>query len=122
MLELYRLLKGLAESEFADIVSDAPWMGGSSADPNKLRLVFKDNSFMDVWLSEDGDYAYHWERRRQDGTIYRWDNAPHHPEVPTFPEHFHDGEENVVASSELSANAPSALREVLLFVRRRLGE
>lgn len=34
------------------------------------------------------DYAYHYQRA--DGTlIFRYDNAPHHPEVSTFPDHIH---------------------------------
>ncbi|MBI3798407.1 MAG: hypothetical protein HY268_15770 [Deltaproteobacteria bacterium] len=38
-------------------------------------------------------YRYHW----QDGKgqlIKRWDNAPHHPTIGTFPDHLHDGAEN----------------------------
>ena len=38
-------------------------------------------------------YAYHWERRCQTGQMYRWDNAPHYPNVGTYPAHFHDGDE-----------------------------
>jgi len=34
------------------------------------------------------DYAYHYQRA--DGTlIFCHDNAPHHPEIPTFPDHIH---------------------------------
>jgi hypothetical protein len=33
-------------------------------------------------------YRYHYQRA--DGTlIFRYDNAPHHPEVSTFPDHIH---------------------------------
>ena len=33
-------------------------------------------------------YKYHYQRA--DGTlVFRYDNAPHHPEVPTFPDHIH---------------------------------
>jgi len=37
-------------------------------------------------------YSYHWQTR--DGKlIRRWDNAPHHQELSTFPDHLHDGEQ-----------------------------
>lgn len=42
-------------------------------------------------------YRHHW----QDGTgrlRKRWDNAPHHPEVATFPDHLHDEAEERVVS------------------------
>lgn len=33
-------------------------------------------------------YKYHYQHA--DGTlVFRYDNAPHHPEVPTFPDHLH---------------------------------
>jgi len=42
-------------------------------------------------------YRHHW----QDGNgllIKRWDNAPHHPAIETFPHHLHDGTEERVVS------------------------
>lgn len=120
MLDLYQTLANLALSEFSALVVSSQMTGGTPADPNKLRLVFKDESFLDIWLSEDNDYAYHWEHRRQSGKVYRWDNAPHHPEVSTFPKHFHDGEESVVTGSALSSDSQIALRDVLKFIQQRL--
>jgi hypothetical protein len=35
------------------------------------------------------DYSYHWQDREKK-TILRWDNAPHHPEIKTFPHHLHE--------------------------------
>lgn len=33
-------------------------------------------------------YSYHWQTRK--GVLLkRWDNAPHHPEIATFPDHLH---------------------------------
>ena len=120
MLELYRSLANLALAEFGGIVTSSQMIGGTPASPNKLRLTFKDESFLDIWLSEDNDYAYHWEHSRQSGKIYRWDNAPHHPEVSTFPKHFHNGDENAMIGSELSSDSQSALREILKFIQHRL--
>ena len=44
-------------------------------------------------------YSYHWQR--QNGSlICRWDNAPHHPEISTFPHHIHDSDETNVLPHE----------------------
>ncbi|MBI5032770.1 MAG: hypothetical protein HZB51_19775 [Chloroflexi bacterium] len=75
MLTTFQRLARVATDEFSDIVTRVAWVGGTPSNPNKLRLLMRDESFMDVWLSDDGDYAYHWEQRRQSGKIYRWDNA-----------------------------------------------
>ncbi len=51
-------------------------------------------------------YRYHVQK--PDGTqLCRWDNAAHHPHLPTFPHHKHD-EHNVVEASE-----PMDLEKVL---------
>lgn len=40
-------------------------------------------------------YAFHWQG--PDGAlIRRWDNAPHHREIATFPDHLHEGSEDTV--------------------------
>jgi len=38
------------------------------------------------------DYSYHWQDKDKT-LIKRWDNAPHHNEIETFPHHLHKGEE-----------------------------
>ncbi len=36
-------------------------------------------------------YVYHYQRA--DGRqVFRYDNAPHYPDLPGFPEHKHEGE------------------------------
>jgi hypothetical protein len=120
MLTTYQTLARLALGEFGDVVTRTAFIGGTLASPNKLRLILNDGSFLDVWLSMDGDYAYHWEQRRQSGRMYRWDNAPHHPHVSTFPHHFHDGDDSTVVESHKSSTPSDALRQALDFVRNRL--
>jgi len=121
MLAVYQTLARIALAEFGDVVARTTLIGGTPASPNKLRLTLSDGSFMDVWLSEDGDYAYHWEQRRQRGTIHRWDNAPHHPHLETFPKHLHAGDENTIVANQLSSVPAEALRQVLTFVRQNLA-
>ena len=38
------------------------------------------------------DYSYHWLNKEKK-LIIRWDSAPHHNEIETFPHHVHDGDE-----------------------------
>lgn len=121
MLDIYQSLASMALVEYDDIVTHTQFVGGTPASPNKLRLVLVDGSFLDVWLSAEGDYAYHWEQRRQRGQLHRWDNAPHHPRVGSYPAHLHDGEENTVVESDLDPSPEVALGQVLNYVRSRLA-
>ena len=57
-------------------------------------------------------YNYHYQRA--DGTlVFRYDNAPHYPDLPGFPEHKHSG------GQVLSAPAPD-LSQVLIEADRYL--
>lgn len=69
MLAIYESLARISQTEFPDVVTRTSYIGGTSSSPNKLRLTLIDGSFMDIWLSAEGDYAYHWERRRQTGQM-----------------------------------------------------
>jgi hypothetical protein len=112
---IYSRLTQLAIGDFADIVD------GTKVVEGKLRLLLKDSSFIDIWLSvkKKGAYAYHWERRDVDGTIYRYNNLPDKEarRLKTYPHHFHDKTENNVVESNLSDNPVEAIRVVLKFAR-----
>lgn len=44
-------------------------------------------------------YSFHWQRA--DGSfLRRWDNAPHHREISSFPHHVHIGDESHVFAHE----------------------
>ncbi|MCX9076279.1 MAG: DUF6516 family protein [Candidatus Methanoperedens sp.] len=105
----------IAEIEFADVII------GSEIIEGKLRLYTIDGSFIDVWFSRrlEGRYAYHWERRHIDDTVYRWDNAKHEiwKSIKTFPDHFHECQDNNVSESMLPDTPENALRYVLDYVR-----
>jgi len=45
--------------------------------------------------------------------IARWDNAPHHPEIKTHPDHLHIAEK---IKPNLPANIPQVLAAVLSFI------
>jgi hypothetical protein len=59
-------------------------------------------------------YRHHW----QDGNSRlrkRWDNAPHHPEIDTFPNHLHDGAEEQVVS-HAAVTGVEVLQQILAAV------
>jgi len=91
MLETYLLLETIARS-FREIVLDTRIIELTSGEPAKLRIELVDGSFADVWISATGKYSYHWDRLEINGTIYRYDNAPHKvwADIASFPHHFHN--------------------------------
>lgn len=69
----------------------------------RMRVTLLDGSQLQcverVRLQPDGlrteKYSFHWQR--PDGyLICRWDNAPHHPELSTFPHHIHESDDTHV--------------------------
>jgi len=108
----------LATGEFPDIVVFAESFYG------KLRLHVSDGSYIDIWFSRriPGRYAYHWERRHIDGSIYRHDNRPHTrlTGMKTFPRHFHFETESNAVESHIPDDPISASRYFLDFIREFL--
>lgn len=74
-----------------------------------------------VCLQEDGEiqtvtYSYHWSDS-ENCCIKRWDNTPHHPELPGFPHHVHAGAEEM-ASSGGPVNLLDVLDEIIQSLSR----
>ncbi|MFZ5650716.1 MAG: toxin-antitoxin system TumE family protein [Bacillota bacterium] len=105
---------------YDDIIKKAELVGIGTA--SKIRITFKDASYLDIWFSESGRYSYHWERRHIDGKVFRFDNAPHHVGVNTYPHHVHDGAEDKVTNSWISHDPGQAIFQVLGFIRRELDK
>ncbi len=60
----------------------------------KLLLIDSSEVFIrEIWRGDDLiAYSYYWIS--PDGELLEgWDNAPHHPELPTYPHHRHVGGE-----------------------------
>ena len=76
----------------------------------KLKINLADGSelrareYMD---SNERDYSFHWQTPNG-RLISRWDNAPHHRTVPTYPHHRHtmDG---IVESRDISLDSVLSL-------------
>ena len=109
----------IAEVEFADIVVQTDVLG------SKLRVLLTDTSYVDVWVSRklSGRFGFHWERRHLDGRIYRHDNFPdtNWSTFPTFPQHFHDGDQSNVIASPFTENLEQGFREFMAFVQQKIG-
>jgi hypothetical protein len=120
--EVYKLICGVAEREYADIVQR------TSFDDESARIYFVDESFLEVWLYRSENvmkrYAFHWERRHVNGKIFRHDNAPHvrWRGVKTFPKHFHHETEINTIESRIPDDPMSATKYFLNFVRDFLKE
>lgn len=115
----YAPLVHIALTEFSDIVTHAQNLN------ENVRFYLNDGTYVDVWYSvrrPEPRFAFHWERRAKDGTIWRHDNIPDAKwsSLASFPKHFHAGSEENVIASNLSDDPPVTLREFLSFVRNHL--
>jgi len=69
----------------------------------KLKIRFYDGSelfareYMD---SQERDYSFHWQTADMQ-LIIRWDNAPHHQYISTYPHHKHTSD-GIFESTEIS--------------------
>ena len=55
------------------------------------KLVFIDKTileFMELVSAKEPEYRFHYMGKDKD-LICRWDSAPHHKEISTFPHHLH---------------------------------
>ncbi len=89
----------------------------------RCRVLFWDESYLDVYEVVNTElgypvkvhYAYTYIRAGK--RMFRYDNAPHHPEVDTHPHHKHTGERE-----KLSAADEPTLSQVLNEIQAVLKE
>lgn len=78
----------------------------------KIKIIFADQSvlFAREYVDEsERNYSFHWQSE-VGAMLARWDNAPHHKHIVTFPHHKHLRSEEIVASSAIS------LEEILAII------
>lgn len=97
ILEKYQKLETLVNSNFSKVVDDSNIERSPGDAPRNLRIFFKDGSFMDIRVTRDGDYSFHWQEEEK---VIRFDNAPHHTQIQTFPDHKHENDD--VKESDLA--------------------
>lgn len=104
---------------------DEPVVCLASDDHNgilRCRFVFWDESYLDLYETVSTElgypvrihYAYTYVRQGQ--CVFRYDNAPHHPEIATYPHHKHNG-----PTDELTPADQPSLGQVLAEAESRLG-
>ncbi len=82
----------------------------------RLRIQFKNQTvlFVKEYVDEtERVYSFHWQNQNND-LITRWDNAPHHPNILTFPHHKHTLE-------GIFTNSDITLPEVLEVIRQQIN-
>ncbi|MCK4761624.1 MAG: hypothetical protein KAW12_05445 [Candidatus Aminicenantes bacterium] len=81
----------------------------------KIKSVVGTGSILHIkiYLSdEEYNYSFHWQQETGE-LIKRWDNAPHHKELSTFPHHAHTTE-------EVKESYTITLNDVLKEIKERL--
>lgn len=119
------LERGLSQNRLVSYL-DAPLTCVASDDFNGIirgRIVFWDGSFLDLYevVSVELGYpvriGYAYTYLREGQRVFRYDNAPHHPEIITYPHHKHLGpQDRLMPSDQPSLN--QVLSEVAAWLAR----
>jgi Family of unknown function (DUF6516) len=116
---VYQLIQNLAE---VDAERYEEQILSVSRGNLRIRLRFSEGALLEIseaivlvsgdlhWLS----YRYHYQDSSET-MIFRYDNAPHHPEVPTHPDHKHIG-------TRIVASVHPTIERVLEEVRAIRGQ
>ena len=123
--ELDELISASPEVRDVEVVRKSVWDTGlEKIAVYRYRLTMSDRSLRELTerlVEEKGTlsikkYRHHWQSP-DSKVIKRWDNAPHHPEIDTFPHHLHDVSEiNVIRHDEISGL--DALTTVISIITR----
>ena len=109
-------IREIIEDQFLDIIENI-----LEPSAEKLRIVLKDKSFIDVRISQTvvNRFDFHWERRHIDKSLFRYDNFPdiHFKKFNSFPFHFHYQKENKVVESKFRKTLPGGFIDFMNFVR-----
>jgi len=87
----------------------------------KIRGNVTESLTLQIWINHNPlRTRYSYQLFGEERPILRWDNAPHHPELPeNFPHHVHD-EQGAMFSSELTGNPLEDVLSVLLGIEEFL--
>lgn len=90
----------------------------------RVRATLSNGDFLEMaeyFAFENGeiitqDYRFQWMNEDKTLLRYRWDNAPHFPELPEFPHHIHSGSDNNAKS-----HSPMSFEKVLSEISNLFG-
>jgi len=83
----------------------------------KIKIIFIDRSILiarEFSSKEERNYSFHWMNKDKN-LIIRWDNAPYHKNISTYPHHKHL-HNKVTASQEIT------LEEVIQYIEGQMNE
>lgn len=92
----------------------------------KARVYFLDGSMLSIRLLVETRlgyprllvYSYHYQDE-EERPIFRYDNAPHHLDLPTSPDHKHIGPATRTVASDTPPSLHRVLTEILVHLERR---
>jgi len=88
----------------------------------RCRVLFWDGSFLDIYEVVNTEmgyplkihYAYTYLQNGE--RVFRYDNAPHHPEIKTHPHHKHTGSRDIL-SAATEPSLSQVLSEIVTFLK-----
>ena len=83
-----------------------------------VLIQFKNRSILyikEIIIHGRRKYVYHWQEKNEE-LICRWDNAPHWPDIKTYPHHKHL-KHKVVPSYETTTN--DIFRQIRIMLEKR---
>ncbi len=99
---VHEITEAVSRCDFVDFYDIIEYIEEETVEFIRLKAELSDGTILHIRESFSlgkGKYSYHWQQR--DGKlIMRWDNAPHHLDISTFPHHLHDGN-NIVPSERV---------------------
>ena len=66
---IYGYLMTVASKKYRDSIREVAKVELASGVVEKVRVVFVDSSFLDIYWSLSGRYSLHYERKHIDGTV-----------------------------------------------------
>lgn len=112
-MEILKLLDQTTWIESYDVIDYRKWNEGYYY---RIKIQIENNTLLFVreyYDKSERIYSYHWQDVNNE-LIIRWDNAPHHRQLKTFPHHIHTSD-GIFDNSEIS------LREVLENIQKQLS-
>ena len=102
-MDILKLLKENNSIKDYEIQDFRQWKNGLYY---KLSIKFNNNSilFAKEYLDNtERNYSFHWQDS-YGNLLTRWDNAPHHKKIDTFPHHKHEKNKQISNSFAISLN------------------
>ncbi len=109
------IIDNLNSSDFVESYDVMEYFDEENVKLIKIRANLKNSSILyirEFIKTNSSNYSYHW----QDSSgklLLRWDNAPHHPQITTFPHHLHFG-------NDIKAAYRVSIKEVLEGIQKYL--